>query len=151
MEGFVGAGRPDCSYLQMFCHLPFTCLYSHLDVPRGGRSRDGSGLSCVDGSGLRGVRSTDGRSSVLSQMSSTRQFMPKSSQTCAFLHFASAILETPNATTNTTNRRMVVFMVLSFCDAQQVILKFPYISTPHRNLPGSSIKLLMVINSAKIY
>src|SRR3989344_3422611 len=57
-----------CYYLQTFCHRPFTCLYSHLDVPRGGRPMAGNGLSSVGGSGFSGSISTDGKSSVLSHM-----------------------------------------------------------------------------------
>ena len=70
---------------------------------------DGSGLSCVDGNGVSGASSTDGKSSVLSQMSRTVQFLPKSSQTWDFLQFASVVPDKVNTTVAST-KVMDVFM-----------------------------------------
>ena len=44
-------------------------MYWHLVVPSGGRSTEGSGFSSVDGSGVSGAISTDGKSKLLSHIS----------------------------------------------------------------------------------
>jgi hypothetical protein len=44
-------------------------MNSHFEVPSGGNSKDGSGFSSMDGRGLSGAISTDGKSSRLSQIS----------------------------------------------------------------------------------
>ncbi len=85
-------------YQHTFFHTPFTCMYRHLVVPSGGKLTEGSGFNCMDGNGCRGAISTEGRSRVLSHTSWTRQFLPWSSQTCDFLHFASATGKIPSTT-----------------------------------------------------
>ena len=50
-------------YQQMFCHRPLTGLYSHFEVPSGGKSNDGKGFKLVVGNAGSGLMSTDGKSS----------------------------------------------------------------------------------------
>ena len=59
------------SYWQMFCHMPFTCLYSQRVVPKGGNCIDGSGLSSIVGKGVNGGRFIPGKSKLLLQICRT--------------------------------------------------------------------------------
>jgi len=44
-------------------------MYSHLEVPSGGRAKDGNGFNSIEGSGLIGAIPADGKSMVLSHTS----------------------------------------------------------------------------------
>jgi hypothetical protein len=56
-------------YQQTFCQRPLTCMYSQLDAPKGGNSRDGKGFKSIVGRDGNGSKPTDGKSRTSSHTS----------------------------------------------------------------------------------